>query len=58
MLAATPDLRALQYVQTRNLTIRFDQPQGIQLDGDSFGKVTSVSAALRPRGLIIRVPKQ
>lgn len=56
ILRAALDLRALQYVQARRLTARFDRPQYIELDGDSFGMVTAVTIALHPRGLNIRVP--
>lgn len=57
ILRATPDLRMLQYVQARKLTARFDRPQGIELDGDSFGDVTAVTITLRPRGLRVRTPR-
>lgn len=53
VLRAAPDLRALQYVQARKLTARFDEPQSIQLDGDSFGQVTSVTITVKPGGLDI-----
>lgn len=58
ILRATPDLRALQYVQGRSLTARFDRPQDIQLDGDSFGRVTAVKVALHAGALNICVPKR
>lgn len=57
VLRAAPDLRALQYVQARRLTARFDRPQSIELDGDSFGEVTAATITIRPQGLRIRVPK-
>lgn len=53
-----PDLIALQYGQAQTLTARFDHPQSIQLDGDSFGMVTAVTIAVLPRGLKIHVPHQ
>lgn len=56
ILDATPDLRALQYVQARSVAARFDEPQHVELDGDGFGAVTAVSVSLDPVGLTIRVP--
>ncbi|UFU05383.1 diacylglycerol/lipid kinase family protein [Ruania halotolerans] len=54
-LRATPDLRALRYVRARTLNARFDEPQSIELDGDSFGLVSAVAITLRPGALIVRV---
>lgn len=58
ILRATPDLRALQYVQARKMTTRFDPPQPIQLDGNSFGTVAAVTITVHHRGLTIRVPNR
>lgn len=57
ILSATPDLRALQYVQARRVTARFDEPQHVELDGDGFGAVTAVTVALDAHGLTISVPE-
>lgn len=56
MLRAAPDLGALRYRQAQELTVRFDKPQKIQLDGDSFGTVTAVTATVRAGALAVRVP--
>ena len=56
ILLTGPRLRALQYVQARRLTARFDSPQQIQLDGDGFGPITAVHLTIRPQALRIRVP--
>lgn len=37
----TPGLKALNYLQGRQLEVQFDTPQGVELDGDSFGPVIS-----------------
>lgn len=49
-----PQLGALQYAQAQTLTVRFAEPQQIQLDGDSFGTVTALKISVRHRGLRIR----
>ncbi|UFU04598.1 NAD(+)/NADH kinase [Ruania suaedae] len=56
VLRSAPDLRALQYVQDRRLTARFDDPQKVELDGDSFGFVTAVTITIRPHALLVRGP--
>lgn len=58
ILSSAPDLRAMQYLQGKRLTARFDEPQDIQLDGDGFGAVRTVTVTVRPGGLNIRVPKR
>jgi len=57
ILAAAPGLRALQYVQARALTARFEQPQTIEIDGDSFGDVVGVTVTLAPQPVSVRVPR-
>lgn len=56
ILRAAPGLRAMQYAQAQELTAWFDEPQRIQLDGDSFGMVTAATITVRHHGLRIRVP--
>lgn len=56
VLRAAPRLRAMEYVRARRLAARFDTPQHIELDGDSFGTVTAARIGLRPRALLVRVP--
>lgn len=55
-LELTPRLRALQYAQARTLHADFDRPKKIQLDGDSFGHVASVTVTVQSGGLTVRVP--
>jgi len=55
MLRSAPGLRALQYVQARRMTARFDQPQTVEIDGDGFGAVVQVGVALESQPLSIRV---
>lgn len=56
VLAGLPDLRALGYVQARHLTVSFNIPQELELDGDSVGPVTAVTVSTRHKALTIRTP--
>lgn len=56
VLQSAPRLRAMQYVQGQRLAARFESPQHIEFDGDSFGEVTAARIRVRPRALTIRVP--
>lgn len=56
-LQLAPELRALQYAQARALHADFDRPKKVQLDGDNFGFVTSVTISVQPGGVTIRVPR-
>lgn len=51
-----PTSRTLRYTSGRRLTVRFDVPEQIQLDGDPFGKVSGAVLEVRHRGLAIRTP--
>ena len=55
ILQQTPDLHALAYVQGTRFEARFDAPHLIELDGDSFGHITSVRVSVRPGTLHVRV---
>jgi len=57
VLQLAPTLRALRYAQARMLHVDFDTPQIVQLDGDDFGAVSSVSIAVQPGALTIRLPR-
>jgi YegS/Rv2252/BmrU family lipid kinase len=57
ILRATTDLRTLPYTRAERLTARFDRPESIELDGDSFGSVVAVTVAVEPGALHVRVPK-
>jgi diacylglycerol kinase family enzyme len=56
VLQAAPRLRAMGYVQGQRLAARFDSPQHIELDGDSFGTIIAARIGLRPHALLVRVP--
>ena len=57
VLRSAPRLRAMGYLQSRRLAARFDSPQHIELDGDSFGAVTAARISLHPGSLTVRVPR-
>lgn len=57
VLQSAPRLRAMEYVQGQSLAARFEMPQHIELDGDSFGEVTAATIRIRPRALTVRVPR-
>lgn len=54
LLSRSPDLHALAYIQGRQFEGHFDVPHVIQLDGDSFGRVTRVRISVRPGALQVR----
>lgn len=54
-LDSAPPERALVYTKGRDLRVRFDAAQRIELDGDDFGTVTSARVTVRPASLAIRV---
>lgn len=56
VLRRTPDLRALRYTQGRHFEARFDEPQLLQLDGDTVGDVVGVAMSIKHHGLTLRVP--
>lgn len=58
VLRSAPRLRAMEYVQGRSLSARFESRQHVELDGDSFGEVTAARIQVRPRALTVRVPGQ
>ncbi|MHA7984327.1 diacylglycerol/lipid kinase family protein [Rathayibacter sp. CAU 1779] len=55
MLELAPDLRALAYAQGRRFDVHFETPHGIQLDGDSFGRVTRMRISVRQGALRVCV---
>jgi diacylglycerol kinase family enzyme len=46
-----PSLKALSYLRGRELVVDFDTPQGVELDGDSFGPVISARLTIHRAGL-------
>lgn len=55
MLRLAPDFRALAYTQGRTFEARFETPHGVELDGDSFGRVMRARITVRPATLQVCV---
>ncbi|MFT6534027.1 MAG: diacylglycerol kinase family enzyme [Alpinimonas sp.] len=58
ILRAAPTFQALRYAQATTLTLTLDSPQRIELDGDSFGQVSSLRVSVVHHGLTVRVPAE
>ena len=58
ILRAAPSIHALRYTQAKTLELRLRSPQRIELDGDSFGKVSSLRVTVMHHGLTVRVPPE
>lgn len=46
----------LDHVVCRQIRVRTDRPQPVQIDGDVIGEATEVQASVRPAALTVRVP--
>lgn len=58
ILRAAPRFHALRYTQAKTLEIRMTSPQRIELDGDSFGEVSTLRVKIIHHGLTVRVPPE
>ena len=50
------DVRDVTYLTTPEITLGVETPQEFQLDGDEFGKTSTVRASVDPGALIVMVP--
>jgi diacylglycerol kinase family enzyme len=57
VLQGTPQLRALQYAQSRLIEVRFNRPENVELDGDAFGPISAARIAVVPAALSVRTDK-
>lgn len=57
LASVTPKPRAIRWAQATRMSVRFPEPQEIQLDGDAQGLVTAASLSVHHHGLTIRVPR-
>ncbi|GAB3805757.1 hypothetical protein GCM10028798_28050 [Humibacter antri] len=57
LLQAAPGVSALRYGRARTIQARFNKPQAIELDGDSFGDVRRVRITVRPGAIAVRIPE-
>lgn len=44
------------YFRSHEVSLTFDSPQEFQVDGDSFGQITSLHAVVERQSLVLRVP--
>ncbi|MES1169066.1 MAG: hypothetical protein ABUL47_00080, partial [Leifsonia sp.] len=51
----TPTPRAIRYAQAKRMSVRFEEAQEIQLDGDPNGSVVAATLTIEPGALGIRV---
>jgi diacylglycerol kinase (ATP) len=56
IMRLTSEMQALQYAQGKSLSVEFDVPEAIELDGDSFGAVTAARISVVHHALVMRVP--
>ena len=52
----TREVKALNYLRGKEVTVRLNRPEEIELDGDPFGLATGMRTRVVPGGLTIRVP--
>jgi len=52
----TGEIAAVRYLTARELTVRFESPHSIELDGDLFGAAIALRARIDPGGVVVRVP--
>ncbi|EAR25297.1 hypothetical protein A20C1_01876 [marine actinobacterium PHSC20C1] len=52
----TKDVNALNYVKAKQMTMRLQSAEEVELDGDPFGKAIALKARIKPGGLRVRVP--
>lgn len=58
LMGLTREVRALNYLKGKRLTMRLSRPEEIELDGDSFGEAVAIRTWIEPGGLLVRVPSE
>ncbi|MWV57683.1 diacylglycerol/lipid kinase family protein [Rathayibacter sp. VKM Ac-2754] len=56
LMGLTKEVAALRYVKGRELVVRLEREQEIELDGDPFGSTSAFRTWIEPGGLTVRVP--
>ena len=54
----TNEVSALRYVKARNLTVKLERAEEIELDGDGFGEAVGFKSWVDEGGLTVRVPAE
>ena len=55
LISLSSEVRTLRYLRGKEITLRLEEPEEFELDGDSFGKLIALRAVVDPLALIIRV---
>jgi diacylglycerol kinase (ATP) len=58
ILSAVKEVRVLRYFTGKEIVIRLDRAEDIELDGDSAGTARAVKISIDHGGLTVRVPKE
>ena len=58
IMGAVKEVRVLRYFTARDIVIRLDRADDLELDGDSFGTARAIKAWVEPEGLTVRVPRE
>ena len=57
LMGADKEVRAMNYLKGRELIVKLSRPEDVELDGDLFGRVSSMRTRIDPGALLVRVPK-
>ncbi len=58
LMGAAKEVRALNYLKGRELVLRLNRAQDVELDGDLFGRATAIKTWIEPLSLAVRVPAE
>jgi diacylglycerol kinase family enzyme len=58
LMGLTKEVRALNYLKGRELVLRLQRPEEIELDGDGFGRAKALKTWIEKGGLTVRVPTE
>ena len=56
LMGLTKEVRALNYLKGKELVLKLQRPEEIELDGDGFGKAVSLKTWVEAGGLTVKVP--
>lgn len=57
LMGADKEVRAMNYLTGRELVLKLNRPQDVELDGDLFGRVSALRTRVDPGALLVRVPR-
>ncbi|ERK69734.1 diacylglycerol/lipid kinase family protein [Leifsonia aquatica] len=56
LMGSGHEIQAMNYLKGKELVLRLDRPEPVDLDGDLFGEVTAMRTRIDPLSLVVRVP--